>query len=57
MAAAGAGAPIRFGISLVPATERLDRIHELVRAADEAVLDLVGLQDHGLKASLLDTCR
>ncbi len=46
MPAAGAGAPIRFGISLVPATERLDRIHELVRAADEAALDLAGLQDH-----------
>jgi alkanesulfonate monooxygenase SsuD/methylene tetrahydromethanopterin reductase-like flavin-dependent oxidoreductase (luciferase family) len=36
----------RFGMSLVPAVERLDDIRELARAADEAGLDLVGVQDH-----------
>ena len=45
----------RFGISLVPATERLDRIRELVRAADDAGLDLVGIQDHPYQHHFLDT--
>jgi alkanesulfonate monooxygenase SsuD/methylene tetrahydromethanopterin reductase-like flavin-dependent oxidoreductase (luciferase family) len=46
---------LRFGISLVPATERLDRIRELVRVADEAELDLVGIQDHPYQHHFLDT--
>ncbi len=46
---------IEFGISVVPATERLDRIRELVRAADEAELDLVGIQDHPYQGHFLDT--
>jgi alkanesulfonate monooxygenase SsuD/methylene tetrahydromethanopterin reductase-like flavin-dependent oxidoreductase (luciferase family) len=46
---------IEFGISVVPATERLDRIRELVRAADEAALDLVGIQDHPYQGRFLDT--
>jgi alkanesulfonate monooxygenase SsuD/methylene tetrahydromethanopterin reductase-like flavin-dependent oxidoreductase (luciferase family) len=46
---------VQFGISLVPATERLDRIRELVRAADEAALDLVGIQDHPYQGRFLDT--
>jgi alkanesulfonate monooxygenase SsuD/methylene tetrahydromethanopterin reductase-like flavin-dependent oxidoreductase (luciferase family) len=37
---------LRFGISIVPATETATRSRELVRAADEAGLDLVGIQDH-----------
>jgi alkanesulfonate monooxygenase SsuD/methylene tetrahydromethanopterin reductase-like flavin-dependent oxidoreductase (luciferase family) len=55
MAAGGAETLIQFGISLVPATERLDRIRELVRAADEAQLDLVGIQDHPYQRRFLDT--
>src|SRR5881398_2111394 len=55
MAASGAETTIRFGISLVPATERLDRKRELVRAADEAALDLVGIQDHPYQRHFLDT--
>src|SRR3989441_621065 len=55
MAASGAETRIRFGISLVPATESLDRIRKLVRAADEAALDLVGIQDHPYQARFLDT--
>ena len=47
--------PVRFGISLVPLTERLDRNRELVRAAEEAALDLVGIQDHPYQGRFLDT--
>jgi alkanesulfonate monooxygenase SsuD/methylene tetrahydromethanopterin reductase-like flavin-dependent oxidoreductase (luciferase family) len=46
---------VRFGISIVPATERLDRIRELVRTADAAGLDLVGIQDHPYQRRFLDT--
>jgi alkanesulfonate monooxygenase SsuD/methylene tetrahydromethanopterin reductase-like flavin-dependent oxidoreductase (luciferase family) len=46
---------VQFGISLVPATERLDRTRELVRVADEAGLDLVGIQDHPYQRHFLDT--
>jgi alkanesulfonate monooxygenase SsuD/methylene tetrahydromethanopterin reductase-like flavin-dependent oxidoreductase (luciferase family) len=55
MAAGAAGPVIRFGISLVPATEGLDRMRGLVRAADEAGLDLVGIQDHPYQRRFLDT--
>ena len=55
MAAGGAETAIQFGISLVPATERLDRLRELVRAADEAALDLIGIQDHPYQRRFLDT--
>jgi alkanesulfonate monooxygenase SsuD/methylene tetrahydromethanopterin reductase-like flavin-dependent oxidoreductase (luciferase family) len=46
---------IQFGISVVPATEQLDRIRELVRTADDAALDLVGIQDHPYQRRFLDT--
>jgi alkanesulfonate monooxygenase SsuD/methylene tetrahydromethanopterin reductase-like flavin-dependent oxidoreductase (luciferase family) len=55
MAAGGAETALQFGISLVPATEKLDRIRELVRVADEAALDLVGIQDHPYQHHFLDT--
>jgi alkanesulfonate monooxygenase SsuD/methylene tetrahydromethanopterin reductase-like flavin-dependent oxidoreductase (luciferase family) len=45
----------RFGISVVPATESLERIRRLVRAADEAALDLVGIQDHPYQRRFMDT--
>jgi alkanesulfonate monooxygenase SsuD/methylene tetrahydromethanopterin reductase-like flavin-dependent oxidoreductase (luciferase family) len=49
-------ATVRFGISLVPATERLDRIRELVRAAEEAApLEVIGIQDHPYQHHFLDT--
>src|SRR3989440_5291922 len=54
MPADGAKGALRFGISLVPATERLDRIRELARAADENALDLVGIQDHPYQHHFLD---
>jgi alkanesulfonate monooxygenase SsuD/methylene tetrahydromethanopterin reductase-like flavin-dependent oxidoreductase (luciferase family) len=46
----------RFGISVVPLTERLARTKAMVRAADEAPgLDLVGIQDHPYQRHFLDT--
>ncbi|MGH2983718.1 MAG: LLM class flavin-dependent oxidoreductase [Solirubrobacterales bacterium] len=39
----------------MPLTERLDQIRELVRAADGADLDLVGIQDHPYQHHFLDT--
>src|SRR5256884_3114540 len=54
MPADGAKSALRFGISLVPAIERLDRIRELARAADENALDLVGIQDHPYQRHFLD---
>jgi alkanesulfonate monooxygenase SsuD/methylene tetrahydromethanopterin reductase-like flavin-dependent oxidoreductase (luciferase family) len=55
MAAGGAETALRFGISVVPATEGLDRIRELVRTADAAGLDLIGIQDHPYQHHFLDT--
>jgi alkanesulfonate monooxygenase SsuD/methylene tetrahydromethanopterin reductase-like flavin-dependent oxidoreductase (luciferase family) len=46
---------LQVGISLVPATQKLDRIRELVRAADAAAIDLVGIQDHPYQHHFLDT--
>jgi alkanesulfonate monooxygenase SsuD/methylene tetrahydromethanopterin reductase-like flavin-dependent oxidoreductase (luciferase family) len=46
---------MQVGIAIVPATEALDRIRELVRTADEAGLDLVGVQDHPYQRRFLDT--
>lgn len=43
------------GLSLVPHTDSLDRIRELVRTADEGGLELVGIQDHPYQARFLDT--
>jgi alkanesulfonate monooxygenase SsuD/methylene tetrahydromethanopterin reductase-like flavin-dependent oxidoreductase (luciferase family) len=46
---------MEVGISIVPATETLGRIRELVRTADDAGLDLVGVQDHPYQRRFLDT--
>jgi hypothetical protein len=46
MAARDADSALQFSISVVPATEALDRVREMVRAADAGGLDLVGIQDH-----------
>ncbi len=35
---------VRFGIAVVPAAEQLDRVREMVLAADEGRLDLVGIR-------------
>jgi alkanesulfonate monooxygenase SsuD/methylene tetrahydromethanopterin reductase-like flavin-dependent oxidoreductase (luciferase family) len=55
MAAGDAQRDLRFGISIVPATERLDRLRELVRTAEATGLDLVGVQDHPYQGRFLDT--
>jgi len=55
MAGAGGETALRCGIAIVPATEELDRIRALVQAADEAALDLVGIQDHPYQHHFLDT--
>jgi alkanesulfonate monooxygenase SsuD/methylene tetrahydromethanopterin reductase-like flavin-dependent oxidoreductase (luciferase family) len=55
MPAAGPRRGLRFGISIVPATDTLERGRALVRAADEAGLDLVGIQDHPYQGRFLDT--
>src|ERR1700737_4609527 len=55
MAAADPKRALRFGISIVPATETLQRGRALVRAADEAGLDLAGIQDHPYQGRFLDT--
>ena len=46
---------VRVGISVVPASADLDRIREVVRAADGAGLDVIGIQDHPYQARFLDT--
>src|SRR6266516_2905315 len=46
---------MQFGISIVPDSETLDRTRELVRTADEAGLDLVGIQDHPYQHHFFDT--
>jgi alkanesulfonate monooxygenase SsuD/methylene tetrahydromethanopterin reductase-like flavin-dependent oxidoreductase (luciferase family) len=55
MAAADPARAPRFGISIVPAAETLERGRALVRAAEEAGLDLVGIQDHPYQGRFLDT--
>jgi alkanesulfonate monooxygenase SsuD/methylene tetrahydromethanopterin reductase-like flavin-dependent oxidoreductase (luciferase family) len=55
MAPGSGESAVQVGISLVPATEQLDRMRELVRAADQAALDLVGIQDHPYQHHFLDT--
>jgi alkanesulfonate monooxygenase SsuD/methylene tetrahydromethanopterin reductase-like flavin-dependent oxidoreductase (luciferase family) len=48
-------APLRFGLSLAPAATELEGIRSLVRAADDAGLDLVGIQDHPYQRRFVDT--
>jgi alkanesulfonate monooxygenase SsuD/methylene tetrahydromethanopterin reductase-like flavin-dependent oxidoreductase (luciferase family) len=55
MATAGGGTVHQFGISIVPAVAALDGIRSLARTADEAALDLVGIQDHPYQGRFLDT--
>ena len=46
---------LRFGISILPTAQALAANRELVRAADTAGLDLVGIQDHPYQRRFLDT--
>jgi alkanesulfonate monooxygenase SsuD/methylene tetrahydromethanopterin reductase-like flavin-dependent oxidoreductase (luciferase family) len=55
MAASETDAAIRFGISVVPAVERVEAIRDLVRYADSAGVQLVGIQDHPYQRHFVDT--
>src|SRR5436189_693883 len=48
-------AHVQFGISVLPTTDSLGLVRELVRVADEAPLDLVAIQDHPYQRRFLDT--
>jgi alkanesulfonate monooxygenase SsuD/methylene tetrahydromethanopterin reductase-like flavin-dependent oxidoreductase (luciferase family) len=45
----------RFGISVLPNTEDVDRVRKLVAGAERVGLDLVGIQDHPYQRRFLDT--
>ena len=45
---------MRTGLSVIPYSDSLERIRGLVRVADEAGLDYVGIQDHPYQARFLD---
>jgi alkanesulfonate monooxygenase SsuD/methylene tetrahydromethanopterin reductase-like flavin-dependent oxidoreductase (luciferase family) len=47
--------PLATGISVVPYADSVERVRELVRIADEAGLEYVGIQDHPYQARFLDT--
>src|SRR5215207_9591233 len=49
-----AAAP-QVGISIIPNADSLDRSRELVNAADDGGLELVGIQDHPYQSRFLDT--
>jgi alkanesulfonate monooxygenase SsuD/methylene tetrahydromethanopterin reductase-like flavin-dependent oxidoreductase (luciferase family) len=49
------GRPLEFGLSVVPEAANHALVDELVAAADETGLDLVGIQDHPYQARFLDT--
>jgi Luciferase-like monooxygenase len=50
------GSPqLAFGVSLLPSVQPLDTHLELVRAAEDAGLDLIGIQDHPYQPRYVDT--
>ena len=49
------GRPLEFGISLVPNADDADLILELATVADEAGIELLGIQDHPYQRRFLDT--
>ena len=49
------GRPVQFGVSVVPEAETADAAIATVLAADEAGLDVVGIQDHPYQRRFLDT--
>jgi alkanesulfonate monooxygenase SsuD/methylene tetrahydromethanopterin reductase-like flavin-dependent oxidoreductase (luciferase family) len=46
---------VRVGMSVVPLADSLDSVRAVVRAADEAGLDCVGIQDHPYQRRFADT--
>ena len=49
------GRTLRFGVSVEPAADSWQAMARIVRAADGAGLDLVGIQDHPYQRRFLDT--
>jgi alkanesulfonate monooxygenase SsuD/methylene tetrahydromethanopterin reductase-like flavin-dependent oxidoreductase (luciferase family) len=49
------GHPITFGLSLYPSVGLIEDNRRLARAADEAGLDYIAIQDHAYNAEFLDT--
>jgi alkanesulfonate monooxygenase SsuD/methylene tetrahydromethanopterin reductase-like flavin-dependent oxidoreductase (luciferase family) len=49
------GQPLRFGVFLSPRVDSLEQTLHLARLADDAGLDLVGIQDHPYQRRFLDT--
>ncbi len=49
------GRELEFGVSVAPLAEQAREISRVVRAADGAGLDLVGIQDHPYQRRFLDT--
>ena len=49
------GRELRFGVSVEPAADSWEGLTRIVRAADGAGLDLVGIQDHPYQRRFLDT--
>ena len=47
--------PLEFGISVVPTADDLERTRAVVRAADRAGLELLGIQDHPYQRRFLET--
>jgi alkanesulfonate monooxygenase SsuD/methylene tetrahydromethanopterin reductase-like flavin-dependent oxidoreductase (luciferase family) len=47
--------PLEFGISVVPTADDLERTRAVVRAADWAGLELLGIQDHPYQRRFLET--
>lgn len=47
--------PVEFGISLPPDWSKQDELLRLARVADEAGLDLIGIQDHPYQWRFHDT--
>ena len=48
-------APLEFGISITPSWQHRDEVLRLAQVADEAGLDLVGIQDHPYQWRFFDT--
>ncbi len=49
------GRPVGFGVSLVPEVDAYDNSRALARVADEAGLELIGIQDHPYQRRFLET--
>jgi alkanesulfonate monooxygenase SsuD/methylene tetrahydromethanopterin reductase-like flavin-dependent oxidoreductase (luciferase family) len=49
------GRPLEFGLSIVPASTEIALARSLARRADEAGLDLIGIQDHPYQWRFVET--